>query len=86
MLLVFAIRKGKEGMTFVGNYDGNEFIPKLGFCSGIHDLYEYDYIEIYTVEGMTSHTPKRFFRNLEEKLKEEYIRIFGMTKQGSLFQ
>ena len=75
-------------MNLRGHYDGNEFIPKLGYCNSIDELYEYDRLEIYTVEGMTCSMPKKFYNNLEEDFKREYIRILGeieQEKQLSLF-
>ena len=88
MLMIFTITKGEEGMHLRGHYDGNEFIPNLGYCSSIDELYEYDRLEIYTVEGMTCSMPKKFYNNLEEDFKREYIRILGeieQEKQLSLF-
>jgi len=86
MLMIFSITKGKEGMHLRGHYDGREFIPVIGFCNSIDELYEYDYIEIFTVEGLTKHIPKRFFGDLETKFKREYTRQFGESeKQMTLF-
>lgn len=77
LLMVFSITKGRDGMELRGHYDGVEFIPIAGFCHDFKELYDYDFIQIYTVHGMLHHIPKRYLGNLERYLNRSYIEQFG---------
>lgn len=72
---------GKRVGEFLGTYDG------LGFKSNkykVEQLEEFEYLHIFIEGSMKAHYPKRFNKNILEKLKKDYVREFGEVIQISL--
>ncbi|EIJ79137.1 hypothetical protein PB1_16309 [Bacillus methanolicus PB1] len=67
-----------------GYFDGESFVPKTGFCQSIDELINYDFIELYGMDGLLSHTPKRYCSNVLELMKRTFAREYGEVQQGSL--
>ncbi|SHH75069.1 hypothetical protein [Virgibacillus chiguensis] len=87
-IYVFAFNEdGKQAPSFSyrGYYDGDKFIPKMGYCSDINDLYHYDYVQMFGVDGLKQHIPKRFHGDLSKRMHCAYIDEFGEENQMSLF-
>ncbi len=68
-----------------GYFNGEQFIPKLGFCQSIKELQEYDYMELYGMDGMIVHSPKKFNRDIQKEFREVFVKEYGEIQQTSLF-
>ena len=87
-LFVFAYNENDKcnpSVCYKGHFDGEQFIPKPGFCSGIKDLYEYDYVQLFGGDGSLLHSPKKFNKNLEKEMRRVFIKSFGEVEQVKLF-
>lgn len=74
------INNEKQG-DFLGKYDGIEFISDK---HNIKQLEEYDYLHIYVDGNIKSHSPRKYNKNIEDKLKQLYTSHFGEVVQTSL--
>lgn len=77
-IFVFAFNQDDRPLPrYVGHFNGDRFIPKLGFCHSLDELYKYDYIELYGMDGMVEHLPKRFYGNLINRMESAFVREYG---------
>ncbi|MDE3837914.1 hypothetical protein C0966_00635 [Bacillus methanolicus] len=85
-ILVFAYNEDSgPHPKYRGYFDGENFVPKIGFCQSLTELSDYDYIELYGMDGMISHTPKRYCSDVLGLMKRAFAREYGEIQQGSLF-
>lgn len=85
-LFIFAYNKGEIVNFYKGYYNGIEFLPKLGSCQSINDLYDYENIQFYADDGLRLHIGSKIpKRDLEGKMKSEFIRYYGEVEQTTLF-
>ena len=87
-LMIFAYNendKPNPAIAHKGFYDGQEFIPRLGFCSSINELYDYDYVQIFGDDGCQIHSPKKFNNDLPAKMRSIYVDLYGEFEQSTLF-
>lgn len=88
-LLIFAYNMGEKEnpmLSHKGWFDGSEFIPLQGSqCHSIDDLKKYDYVQIFAVDGLKHHIPKRFNKNLSSKMRNAYVATYGDMEQMDLF-
>jgi hypothetical protein len=73
---------GEKLGEYLGVYDGVEFKSDK---YKIEELEEFEYLHIFIEGKLKAHSPKRFNKNIGEKLQKMYIREFGETIQISLF-
>lgn len=87
-IFIFAFNKDDKPSpwgSYRGCFDGVEFVPKLGFCSSIDELYEYEYVQLFGENGCLVHSPKKFNKDLKGKMKRVYVEEFGEIEQINLF-
>lgn len=72
----------KKNGEFLGTYDGIEFKSDK---YKVEQLEEWDYLHFFIGEQIESHSPKKFNKNILEKLKKRHTREFGEVIQTSLF-
>lgn len=68
-----------------GHFNGNEFIPKIGSCNSIKELYQYDYIELFGMDGMICHVPNRFCSDVLAIMQRAFSKEYGEMEQFTLF-
>ncbi|WP_164219345.1 hypothetical protein [Virgibacillus sp. YIM 98842] len=85
-LFIHAYNKGENINFYKGYYNGTEFVPKIGSCKSIDELLQLDYVQFYGDDGLTLHIGHKMHKkNLEDKMKREYIKTFGDVEQTKLF-
>ena len=87
-IFIFAFNendKSNPSIAYKGHFDGQEFIPKTGFCNSIDDLYEYDYVQIFGDDGMKIHSPKKFNDDLIKDMKKVFADVYGYEEQLNIF-
>jgi hypothetical protein len=67
---------------FRGYFDGHDFIPsKIGYCESIDELYEYDYVQLFGVNGEQTSIPKREYNDLLDSMKRSYLEVYGKVQE-----
>lgn len=85
-LQVFAYNKGETVNFYKGHHNGLEFVPKFGFCESVGELKQFDYVQFYANDGLTMHIGHKMSKvNIEDKMRNEFIRVFGKVEQKKLF-
>jgi len=88
-LMIFAYNendKPNPAIAHKGFFDGREFIPRLGFCSSVDELYDYDYIQIFADDGCRVHSPKKYYNDdLQVKMRKVFVDAYGEFEQSTLF-
>lgn len=74
-IFIFAESRGRK--EYRGYFDGETFHPKLGFCRSLEELSTYDVIEIYGMDGLLCHSPKRFCSNPLMLMQREFEKEYG---------
>ena len=77
--------KTSPSIAYKGYFDGQEFIPKLGYCNSLEELHEYDYVQLFGDNGCQQHSPKRFNKDLLKSMKRAYAKVYGYEDQMELF-
>ncbi len=72
---------GEKAGKCLGTYNGVEFKSSE---YKIEELEEFDYLHIFIDGEMKAHCPKRFNKNILEKLRKTYTREFGEVIQIGL--
>ncbi|WP_428909437.1 hypothetical protein [Niallia sp. Krafla_26] len=75
-IFIFAGSQNRS-KEYRGYFDGNTFHPKLGFCHSLDELYQFDYVEFYGMDGLLCYSPKRFHSDLLRLMNHEFIREYG---------
>ena len=79
---VYKLNWSKRQGTHLGYFNGEIFVSDK---YTIKNLKEYDYLHIYTNQGLKWHIAKRFTKNIEKQLKRIYASEYGTEVQQSLF-
>lgn len=75
-IFVFAFnRNGNK--EYRGYFDGENFCPKLGFCKSLEHLTEFDFIELYGMNGLLCATPTRLCSDIAGLMQTKFQKEFG---------
>ncbi|MEK0286509.1 hypothetical protein [Caldifermentibacillus hisashii] len=80
-IFVFAGNYG-DGKEYRGYFDGENFCPKLGFCKSLEHLTEFDFVELYGMDGLLCATPTSLCSDIAGLMRSQFQKEFGESKRG----
>lgn len=85
-LLVHAYDEGQVVNSHKGYFNGSEFVPNEISCNSVNELQKFDYVQFYENDRLTLHIGSKMPKNnLENRMKREFIRVYGEVEQATLF-
>lgn len=67
---------------YLGEFNGIEFNQEQNITEGAK---RFEYLHLHNDYGLKAHIPRRFTKDIIEKIKKYHIKTYGETNQISMF-